>query len=688
MKHARIVERYIDTSTEALCRMHPEWDKKDVWVRVARIVDQRCQNPTIIVENNTKNEPKRERTLLDLCEWIEKEHPIIAGNATFYCQPDVLRSPTSLFLSELQARRAQVKKELFQYEPGSDMYVTLDLESNNIKVILNANYGASGNEAAAFYNEYQPAAVTLLAQSIITTMAAFFEGFCGDNQRFFMLNEAIDWMEKVMSKKDVKIRKWLTVPSHEELFQRILQKFESISQLEISTLRRYIFSMNERERILVYYANNLRGLIYQHSEMRELVRSIMRTLPALKAGEVPEPYKIDFNDVSSWNKHVSKAMFLNPYGVPECIRKELERFQRIIMDYVFVEYLTADSIVKLNNHERNTVLLVDTDSNGIFLGNIVKFILDDVLDGENYGRERMYDEIIVTSTLISVMSIGAKRILDYYAASHNVKPEERKVLSMKNEFLWVVFFVMHLKKHYGALVAMREGNISIPFRLDIKGMDFIKAAVSKEVSERYTRLLVDYILSQPDNPDLRGVMKEIKKFEKEIVQDLDKGGMKYLKSQTYKPFKSYGVKPNKFGEMESIAWTQQVFRGSEVWNLIEDEHKISPMDRVIIVKTVVESIEDISPMMDTDLEMYQRIRENVFHNPEPKIVKTGLSVVCIPQTLETIPKWLIPYINRDAVVSDMVSLFSSVLETFGIGTVEFKTPNAGKARRISGLISV
>ena len=112
---------------------------------------------------------------------------------------------------------------------------------------------------------------------------------------------------------------------------------------------------------------------------------------------------------------------------------------------------------------------------------------------------------------------------------------------------------MKTKKRYAASIVLREGNMMLPFKLEIKGMDFIKAGVTDEVTTKFTNMLKKYIL-YVDTPDLHGMMKEIKMFEREIYHDLMNGGTKYLKSQQYKPEEGYSkIKDNKGNVVGRIA---------------------------------------------------------------------------------------------------------------------------------------
>lgn len=170
--------------------------------------------------DNNVTHAKEDINVLKLCHWIDKKKPVVSGNATFYVQPDVLRSPTSDMLLTQKRDRKAIKKQMFQYRPDSFEYQQGDLSQGNLKVLMNAEYGGSGAKTAAFYTKYSPAATTLMAQSIITTMAAFFEGYIGDNQKFYHINECMDWIQTVCRKKEP-VAKWISVPSRKETRTRI-----------------------------------------------------------------------------------------------------------------------------------------------------------------------------------------------------------------------------------------------------------------------------------------------------------------------------------------------------------------------------------------------------------------------------------------------------------------------------------
>lgn len=683
-----IKKDYLDAVTMTVMRIDPSLDKDRVEKIVSRMMKQYMRDPTIIMDNNVTGDGAT-ITLSEMCNWIEKRNPVVSGNATFYRQPSELLSPTSNMLRALKKGRKAVKKEMFQYKPGSDEYEMLDLTQQNIKVIMNAEYGGSGAPTAAFYTKYSPAATTLMAQSIITTMAAFFEGYVGDNQKFFHVNECYDWMNHVVRKTDQKIPKWVQQPTAEQVLKRIVQHFYMFNISDYECLKQYIYHCTDEELVYLFYANNMRGFIQDHPQVQKLIFTILETLPKLQAAtkEVPDEYKDRFENADKYNKWLSKEMFLDPYSIPDCIKDPMEKLITIFMQFIYVEYLTPDSIIKLNNHLRNTVLLVDTDSNVINADLFVSFVTKTIFPGVTFGRPSMYNEMILVNVLAACLDRCVINILDYYGRMHHMDKESRAELTMKNEFMFRRFFLMTTKKRYAASIVLREGNIIIPFKPEIKGMDFMKAGVTDEVSDRFANMLKEHILYS-DELELHELMRDLKAFENEIYHDLRKGGVKFFKQQMYKAEEGYSKIKDANGKVIGTkAWSLPVFRGSAVWNEIYPAQRIYSLDRVKIVKLSVTGPQDLERIKKKFPKEYKLVIDKVFNSQNPEIQKAGLKVICIPASVTTVPDWIVELINYDITVSDVIASFRSVLEALKIEEIYFKTPN-GNANVTSCLISL
>ena len=682
-----IKKDYVEAAVNTIMKIDPSLDEEEVRKKVTSIVKLELKDPHVVMHNNVTNETV-DTTYTQMVNWVKKRNPVISGNATFYVQPSEIKSPTSDMLRTLKAGRKAVKNEMFKTKPGSDEYEALDRKQRNQKVIMNAEYGASGTKTAAFYTKYSPPATTLMAQSIITIMAAFFEGFIGDNQWYFSTCELFDWMNIVCKKKE-KINKWIYIPSVEEVYKRIIHHMKYPIHEDMDMIKSYIENCTKEERVYLYYANNLKGFILHNKFPQELIEEILYKLPNYEAitGELPEVAKDEFKDADDYNKWVSKEMFLNPYEPPQSIEEPLNDLSNLLFQYVYVEYMTPDSIVKLNNHKRNTVLLVDTDSNIINADLFVSFILDDIMKDKSFGRSRLYNDMILVNVLASCLSKCINSLLDYYGRTHNGDKDARKEIAMKNEFLFRRLFLMLVKKRYCASIVLREGNIMMPFKAEIKGMDFIKAGVTLEISKRLTDILERRILFA-DEIDIRGLMKDIREFQSDIYDNLKKGGTLYLKPQQYKDESAYKMVENKVDGLRSQAWSTPVFKGSNAWNLLNPDDKIYSLDQVKLIKLIVNKEEDIDIIKDSYPEMYNKIKNNIYNNNNPLVRKAGLSIIAIPAKMKEIPNWIRPLIDYDIIISDAISSFKSIFDALHIEPIEFKTKGGNKASSPSYLISL
>ena len=134
-----------------LMRLHPEWDEDTVSDLVREDILSQLQNPHVELDNNFEHVHK-DASLLSVIKFLETRKPNIAGNGTFYKSQHEAENPTAVMLTDMLADRKRVKKEMFTYDPDSDIYAALDRKQATIKVNVNSYYGASGMKASAFFS--------------------------------------------------------------------------------------------------------------------------------------------------------------------------------------------------------------------------------------------------------------------------------------------------------------------------------------------------------------------------------------------------------------------------------------------------------------------------------------------------------------------------------------------------------
>ena len=116
------------------------------------------------------------------------------------------------------------------------------------------------------------------------------------------------------------------------------------------------------------------------------------------------------------------------------------------------------------------------------------------------------------------------------------------------------------------------------------------------------------------------------------------------------------------------------------------EQKINILDQVKIIKLNVTSPSDLDVIKDDFPEMYNKVMALIFINASPELKKNGLRNICIPANIQ-IPEWIRPLINYDALISDMISSFRSVLDALHLQEFNYKT-STGKATTTSCLLSL
>lgn len=120
-----------------LSRLHPEWDRSKIDDIVVDQILNSIQNPHVELDNNFEHIHK-DASLLSVIKFLETRKPNIAGNGTFYKSQHEAENPTAVMLTSMLADRKSVKKEMFTYDPDSDMYAALDRKQATIKVNVNS----------------------------------------------------------------------------------------------------------------------------------------------------------------------------------------------------------------------------------------------------------------------------------------------------------------------------------------------------------------------------------------------------------------------------------------------------------------------------------------------------------------------------------------------------------------------
>lgn len=104
--------------------------------------------------------------------------------------------------------------------------------------------------------------------------------------------------------------------------------------------------------------------------------------------------------------------------------------------------------------------------------------------------------------------------------------------------------------------------------------------------------------------------------------------------------------------------------------MIFPDMQIEFPDTVCIVPLNIYKLEDISDLEETEPEIYNNIKRYIFESKIEEVRKKALTVLAIPQNIESIPDWVRPYIDYDKIVNDNTTKMRALLESLGVQTIQ------------------
>ena len=736
---SKYLKKYKERMCQAMMQANPTWKKKDVEKIIERTIEERLENPTVTLDNNYTHEQK-DSTLLSVLDWSLDRKPLIAGNGTFYKNQYEALNPTREMLDEWAENRKFFKKKMFQagemYGTNSREYNDNDRKQLNEKINMNSYYGGSGAKTSAFYSKWSGPATTLTAQSVISTAEQTFEAFLADNYVFLNLTELIEWIRSIL-KKDFYLDDFIVRVKRQDVIQHLLSRILNKEENDEEILQNYLTDCTIDELTVLYYKNNMIEFIENHNLVKDMIIDILEKVENYdhvneKDPEwlryIPSKHYDEFKNQSAkkWNKFVNKEMFMDPNSPPDSIIKELDVLSECIIKYVYTEYLSFDRIYRLKNFFRNTVTVIDTDSNFLSLDILMNYLLNSVIEPDGYGRSQRHNEFVLINTITFIITKIIRITLDFYGKQSNIPEEYRGRFDMKNEFFDELLVIAEKKKRYITKQTLREGNYNNPPKIDTKGFDFKKATTSEYAEKVFNQLIKDYVVT-PEHIDVKSLINGLRAFKKEIITSIRNGERKFLPNGNAKEFGAY-KEPGR----------EQSVRGVLTWNYLYPDNQIELPAKISLVKMNIFNEEDMEDLERTHPEIHQTIMDKIFNdttgffvtstfippityvNPKKKewysdipkkyqtkfkklgpfewnkwvdkvmdhevkvadkeregyyeYKKRGLQVLAIPSNAK-IPDWAMPYIDYDTMVNTIIAPFKPVLEIFNA-----KFPEIGKTR--------
>jgi len=650
--HDKFFEYWSDKMINILKVMYPDKKESNIKSFVKYVYRRDIKDVKAIIYNNY-DDIEYQTTLLSVIDWIAEVRPIMTESGTFFKRHDETGIiPGLLILDNLLKQRKILKKQALDFKEVGDMdnFRIFDLKQNRKKVYANSEYGVSGNSGAFNYNYHIAQSVTSKGQTLISNAMTLFEDFLTDTLQFYDMNELFHYCDNIIREipnydDSIVLNENKTV---DQVLKRLKKKCSKIENFDEDLLRKYIENIPQTALNKLYYKNNLRKFISDSDYVQNLLR-----------------------------KFISQtSTFMNPEKPLKRTAKYLEEATNIILEYCHYNYHYYARVERLIKSPRNSVVVIDTDSNIITVKDLKDHI--DTIAGSKVNRikiiknedeERVSEsyKIKIINVIAVILTEAISRSLKKFEKITNVENSPIGTYSFKNEFYFTSLLVGEGKKRYLSNYKLQEGKYFPKGITDVKGFDFMKISAAPErLRKEIESIIFKHIVS--DKVNIQKALKKFLKLEESIRQDLLKGDKELLSLSKVNTLDAY---KDPFGTGQ--------FKAVYVWNSLYPDREIQLPAVVNLVKVDIKTPKDISILSVEDKEMFDKIVE-VLKDPN---LKSGITQIAIPLDQE-IPEWVLKVMDVETMVQKYMNLIEPILDCLGIKSV-YKT-SSGKY--ISNIVEI
>jgi hypothetical protein len=611
-------------------QLHPNLKENQIEDFLDKVIEENINIKTGILNNNY-NGRKIAVDTLRIYDWYKRVKPITAGNGCFFMNQEQAINPAAHMQDTFLILRKKYKNTMYEYNENDYNYSLWDRMQGNEKVNVNSYYGSSGAKTSRFYNSFTAPATTLTAQSLISTTELAFESFLGNNFKFNDIDDCLFFMSNILKEKRKIDANFLINKSSSELISRLKTCFYNYKETYDIILENYIDNLSQEDINRIYYKNNIYEFSYLF-EIRSLLSYIM---------DITEDFK-------------------NPNKIPNEIKEPLDELWSYYKEFVFYNNFYFDRIKRLKNDRRNTVNVIDTDSNIANLNPWYEFVKNTIVKYNNRLNTRDDDNMkfIIINIMCYLLTNMINDVLKKYGKYSNLLKQYRGRLTMKNEYLFFRLVIGDAKKCYLSSMKLREGKEFNPPKIDVKGFQFMKSVTREDTGAFFKKLCRDRILLT-DKIDIAQILNDIEYLEEYIKESLLKGEKNFLIPKSVKELEAYKEPHGEQGVRAILAW-----------NAAYPEREIVLPEKVDMIKVHMETLDKISDLYHEEPDIYNRIKDGIFNCPIDKIRSKGIEVFAVPRNEPKIPEWIMPYIDHQTIVNDNISKFNGVLKSFGIEIVE------------------
>lgn len=471
---------------------------------------------TVTYNNSVEGIDRKIETLQFLSEVFEKDKIIVENGVLFRNSRETFAPSVHAEIYLFHRRKEVKKKGNYYLTEGNDpilgaLYNELQ---KNIKILMNTYYGVLTNPYSRFYNRDLGDSITCRGRSSISVSAMSLEG--AFSKRIPYRIDALLYYISKASECEVEESILQEMLAFGFTADDFIREFNLSEHYALPYIRQKIDTLDSVQIAKLIFKNNFD--LFLHIPRIETLFKELYTVCTTE--EIPF---LDPNEPPFIKSEVDgKDVYTFATGTKEMLNEIKLHTSQILEgvywyggDYVPERKKKTNNLQEtIQNIHRNTVVLIDTDSNMINYNtelNKITEVLSDIDDRTMTADNKYYTISNMCATIICEVIDSA---LNRYKDHVNILPEKSGCLRLKNEFLFSKFLLTSRKKNYVAIVRLCEGKAYPAPKLDVKGLVFTKSSVNATIGEK-VESIVDAIM-KTENLDMTEILKSVRKYTDEV----------------------------------------------------------------------------------------------------------------------------------------------------------------------------
>ena len=604
----------------------------------------------------------------------ELETKVISPSGSIYYPAVEKMSFISNMVVDKLAERKKVKKIMLKAKAAGDDQLArrCHYQQATIKINCNSLPGGFASPYNIFYDKGGYNSITSSARCMIARAYTVAEQLIGGNFSWFSVEELINHIilnlrirvsddEIVNCCKKFKLK----IPTKKELLDFYTESIRTyVPNADMSNVDKLISTLSEVETTYLFYYCNLRHIMWYNEDVfKGYIKYVMDTkdLKEDPNSTVDDVWKVD--DTIMAVTTVAFSEELGNYNLKQITEEHKEYVKTVVglakmvehklhsLDELFRVFVYTDAdipeIKKKPFTRRNTVIISDTDS-----------VIFNAESWDKWFRGQRFDitkeSYQITSLVIYWLHHAVRHCLYRFSVLYGVSPDYRRVLAMKNEFLYPVMLLYNIKKTYAGLCTVQEGVRLPKPNPDIKGQTLRGSQICQTALTFISDFIIKDILTPSMNGKLSAVklIKKVVGFEEQIKKSISEGSTEFLK------ITSLGKKSDYKNPESAAAYFAYMF-----WQecFAAKYGDIQPPLKTVFIPVLSPTMAYYEMLAKKNPKLYKNIQKFVEQH------KKFPNNMIINPLLDKIPEEIIPLIDVRSIIYHNIRPTYTTLERLNIG---------------------